>query len=153
MGRTRRTPVLVSPDLVKDLEPLITWSQLFFRSTYDELLDVRDVLNRELVVYTTPPILGDMKIGEIAIGNGSESSPSADSHALYYKPNESTIVVISTDGSLISIRYIGTTSVASTVSTLTNTNALLSELIEYASLANAHLSIIASAKLELGDTL
>ena len=154
MGRTRRVPVLADPGILMTLEPLIQWSQLFYRSIYDELIDVRNELNKEQIIYTTtPPILGDMKVGEVAIGNGSESSPSAGSHAIYFKPNDTQIVVLSTDGTLISISYIGTQPSSSSVTTLTDTKELIKELVLWTDLLNQHLQLITGCELQLGETL
>ena len=50
----------------------------------------------KLRVFTTAPTLAQMDVGEMAIGDGSEASPDAGSNAIYYKPDETKIVVNST---------------------------------------------------------
>lgn len=153
MGRTRRVPVLADPGFLNELEPLIQWSQLFYRSIYDELIDIRVELNKEQIIYEVPPILGDMKVGEIAIGNGSESEPSEGSHAIYYKPNDEQIVVLSTDGTLISISYIGTQPSSSSPSEISQMVVLTRELTLMINQINQYLIIITGCKFDLGETL
>jgi hypothetical protein len=50
---------------------------------------------------TVAPALGDMEVGEIWIGDATESSPASGSDALYIKINEATIMVVRTDGTTI----------------------------------------------------
>jgi len=66
---------------------------------------VAELINKMEVFYTAPA-LEEMEIGEVAIGAGTESSPSASSNALYFKPDSATIVVIASDGSTVATRNI-----------------------------------------------
>lgn len=45
-------------------------------------------------VVKVAPTLVQMKIGEIVIGDGTESSPDAGSNAIYFKPDDTKIIVI-----------------------------------------------------------
>lgn len=59
-----------------------------------------------VTVFTTAPALADMKVGEVALGNATESSPAAGSHALYFKPLSTKIMVIATNGTNTATRAI-----------------------------------------------
>ena len=47
-----------------------------------------------LTIFTAAPALSDMKVGEIAIGYATESSPASDSNALYIKCSTTAIDVV-----------------------------------------------------------
>jgi len=116
---------------------------------------VAELINRDHV-FTSAPSLESMEVGESAYGNATESSPSAGSHALYFKPNRDEIVVLSFDGVSFSTRYIVSSSKTAPnegITTLTDTVSLLETLLAEVSLANAHLAVITEAELELGDVV
>ncbi len=66
---------------------------------------VAELINK-VHVFTTAPLLEEMEIGEIALGDGTEASPAAGSDALYFRPDSSKIVVISSNGSTLATRFI-----------------------------------------------
>ena len=66
---------------------------------------VAELINK-VHVFTAAPSLEEMEIGEIALGDGTESSPAAGSDALYFRPDASKIVVISSNGSSLATRSI-----------------------------------------------
>jgi hypothetical protein len=66
---------------------------------------VAELINK-LQVFLTAPSLEEMEIGEIALGDGTEASPAAGSDALYFRPDSSKIVVISSNGSSLATRTI-----------------------------------------------
>ncbi len=57
-------------------------------------------------IFTTAPALAAMKVGELAFGDGTESSPAAGSDAIYFKPDASKICVIATNGTNSAVRNI-----------------------------------------------
>lgn len=57
-------------------------------------------------VFTTAPALEDMDVGQVALGDGTESAPASGSDAIYYKPDNAKIVCTSTNGSSIAVRFI-----------------------------------------------
>lgn len=67
----------------------------------DGLLTVLEERISTFPIVTTAPALGDMDVGEIWIGDATESSPAAGSDAVYIKINDATIMVIRTDGTTI----------------------------------------------------
>lgn len=127
----RRTPAIGSPEDV-------------FQS------QVRELINKDHV-FISAPSLESMEVGETAFGNATESSPSPDSHALYFKPNRDTIVVISFDGFTFSTRFISDTTSTVTIPSLAQTNALMCELLALVALANQHLKVITEVDLKLGE--
>jgi hypothetical protein len=66
---------------------------------------VAELINKTHV-FTSAPSLEEMEIGEMALGDGTESSPAAGSDALYFRPDSSKIVVISSNGSTLATRNI-----------------------------------------------
>jgi hypothetical protein len=67
----------------------------------ESLLTVLDERIGRIPVVTTRPDLGDMEVGELWAGDGTESSPAAGSNAIYIKVDSATIMVVRTNGTSI----------------------------------------------------
>jgi|TARA_R100001086_G_scaffold241588_2_gene168609 cobalamin synthase len=77
----------------------------FGRGSILELSDRLRQIQGELHIFTTIPVLADMKVGEIALGNATEASPvvgfpigtpaGTGLHAIYAKISEAVILVVS----------------------------------------------------------
>jgi hypothetical protein len=70
-----------------------------YMSRVEEVWGIKEVV-------ASAPALADMAVGEIFIGDGTESSPAAGSNAIYFKPDSATIVVIASNGSSLATRNI-----------------------------------------------
>lgn len=70
-----------------------------YMSRVEEVWGIKEVV-------ASAPVLADMDVGEIFIGDGTESSPAAGSNAIYFKPDSATIVVIASNGSSLATRNI-----------------------------------------------